>query len=58
MGYAECDSDSCAFLTDLDAHRELVANEFDKLLGGFQETMQSCEWQPRHAKFAHHTKST
>jgi [glutamine synthetase] adenylyltransferase / [glutamine synthetase]-adenylyl-L-tyrosine phosphorylase len=37
MGYAECDSDSCAFLTDLDAHRELVANEFDKLLGGFQE---------------------
>jgi [glutamine synthetase] adenylyltransferase / [glutamine synthetase]-adenylyl-L-tyrosine phosphorylase len=38
LGYAECDSDSCAFLTDLDAHRELVANEFDKLLGGFQET--------------------
>ncbi len=38
MGYAECDSDSCAFLTDLDAHRELVANEFDKLLGGFQQT--------------------
>jgi [glutamine synthetase] adenylyltransferase / [glutamine synthetase]-adenylyl-L-tyrosine phosphorylase len=38
MGYAECDSDCCAFLTDLDAHRELVANEFDKLLGGFQET--------------------
>jgi [glutamine synthetase] adenylyltransferase / [glutamine synthetase]-adenylyl-L-tyrosine phosphorylase len=37
MGYAECDSDSCAFLTDLDTHRELVANEFDKLLGGFQE---------------------
>ena len=37
MGYAECDSDSSAFLTDLDAHRELVANEFDKLLGGFQE---------------------
>ena len=38
MGYKECDSDSCAFLTDLDAHRELVANEFDKLLGGFQQT--------------------
>jgi [glutamine synthetase] adenylyltransferase / [glutamine synthetase]-adenylyl-L-tyrosine phosphorylase len=37
MGYAECDSDSCAFLTDLDAHRELVADEFDKLLGGFQQ---------------------
>ena len=38
MGYKECDSDSCAFLTDLDAHRELVANEFDTLLGGFQQT--------------------
>jgi [glutamine synthetase] adenylyltransferase / [glutamine synthetase]-adenylyl-L-tyrosine phosphorylase len=38
MGYDQCDSDSCAFLTDLDAHRELVANEFDKLLGGFQQT--------------------
>ncbi len=38
MGYKECDSDSRAFLSDLDAHRELVANEFDKLLGGFQQT--------------------
>jgi glutamate-ammonia-ligase adenylyltransferase len=38
MGYKECDSDSCAFLTDLDTHRELVANEFDTLLGGFQQT--------------------
>ena len=38
MGYKECDSDSCEFLTDLDTHRELVANEFDKLLGGFQQT--------------------
>ncbi len=38
MGYKDCDSDSCAFLRDLDAHRELVANEFDKLLGGFQQT--------------------
>ncbi len=38
MGYKDCDSDSCAFLSDLDAHRELVANEFDKLLGGFQQT--------------------
>ena len=43
MGYADCDSDSCAFLTDLDAHRELVANEFDKLLGGFQEAPQSAD---------------
>jgi [glutamine synthetase] adenylyltransferase / [glutamine synthetase]-adenylyl-L-tyrosine phosphorylase len=38
MGYKECDSDSCEFLRDLDTHRELVANEFDKLLGGFQQT--------------------
>jgi glutamate-ammonia-ligase adenylyltransferase len=30
LGYA----DSCQFLTQLDAHRELVAQEFDKLLGG------------------------
>jgi [glutamine synthetase] adenylyltransferase / [glutamine synthetase]-adenylyl-L-tyrosine phosphorylase len=29
MGYANC----CDFLTALDAHRELVASEFDKLLG-------------------------
>jgi [glutamine synthetase] adenylyltransferase / [glutamine synthetase]-adenylyl-L-tyrosine phosphorylase len=36
LGYKECDSDSCEFLTALDAHRELVADEFDKLLGGFQ----------------------
>ncbi len=33
MGYADC----CAFLGDLDAHRELVAQEFDKLLGGAGE---------------------
>jgi [glutamine synthetase] adenylyltransferase / [glutamine synthetase]-adenylyl-L-tyrosine phosphorylase len=46
MGYKECDSDSCAFLTDLDAHRELVANEFDKLLGGFQQTnLKDCGTQ-------------
>ncbi|WP_213957165.1 bifunctional [glutamate--ammonia ligase]-adenylyl-L-tyrosine phosphorylase/[glutamate--ammonia-ligase] adenylyltransferase [Variovorax sp. dw_954] len=30
LGYADC----CEFLTQLDAHRELVAQEFDKLLGG------------------------
>ena len=30
MGYPDCR----AFLSDLDAHRELVAGEFDKLLGG------------------------
>ena len=29
---------SCAFLGDLDAHRELVAEEFDKLLGGKPES--------------------
>ena len=30
MGYRDC----CAFLHELDAHRELVAQEFDTLLGG------------------------
>jgi len=30
MGYASC----CPFLSELDTHRELVAQEFDKLLGG------------------------
>ncbi len=30
LGYGDC----CPFLHDLDAHRELVAGEFDKLLGG------------------------
>ncbi|MET0208581.1 MAG: bifunctional [glutamate--ammonia ligase]-adenylyl-L-tyrosine phosphorylase/[glutamate--ammonia-ligase] adenylyltransferase [Burkholderiaceae bacterium] len=30
LGYADC----CPFLSQLDAHRELVAEEFDKLLGG------------------------
>lgn len=30
MGYADC----CPFLHELDGHREFVANEFDRLLGG------------------------
>jgi len=30
LGYPDC----CSFLHDLDAHRELVAQEFDRLLGG------------------------
>ena len=30
LGYKDC----CPFLHDLDTHRELVAGEFDKLLGG------------------------
>ena len=30
LGYSDC----CSFLHDLDAYRELVAEEFDKLLGG------------------------
>ncbi|MES2414280.1 MAG: bifunctional [glutamate--ammonia ligase]-adenylyl-L-tyrosine phosphorylase/[glutamate--ammonia-ligase] adenylyltransferase [Pseudomonadota bacterium] len=33
MGYSSC----CPFLGELDTHRELVAGEFDKLLGGKQE---------------------
>jgi [glutamine synthetase] adenylyltransferase / [glutamine synthetase]-adenylyl-L-tyrosine phosphorylase len=59
MGYKECDSDSCAFLTDLDAHRELVANEFDKLLGGFQEDrspaarVKDCKCAQSLASFIH-----
>ena len=30
LGYSNC----CPFLSELDAHRELVAEEFDRLLGG------------------------
>ncbi|MCG2594781.1 bifunctional [glutamate--ammonia ligase]-adenylyl-L-tyrosine phosphorylase/[glutamate--ammonia-ligase] adenylyltransferase [Ramlibacter sp. XY19] len=37
MGYADC----CPFLHELDGHRELVAEEFDKLLGGASEC-KSC----------------
>ena len=33
LGYSNC----CEFLGELDAHRELVAGEFDKLLGGKPE---------------------
>ena len=33
LGYSNC----CPFLHDLDTHRELVAGEFDKLLGGNNE---------------------
>jgi glutamate-ammonia-ligase adenylyltransferase len=33
LGYASC----CPFLIELDAHRELVAQEFDRLLGGAAE---------------------
>ena len=36
MGYGVSHGDCGQFLTDLDAHRELVANEFDKLLGGVE----------------------
>ena len=37
MGFPSC----CPFLTELDRHRELVAQEFDKLLGG--ETDKPCK---------------
>lgn len=33
MGYADC----CPFLHELDGHREFVAEEFDRLLGGTNE---------------------
>lgn len=36
MGFADC----CAFLHQLDSHREIVAHEFDTLLGG--QTPPSC----------------
>lgn len=37
MGFSDC----CPFLHELDAHRELVAQEFDTLLGGAKEC-KSC----------------
>ncbi|MEO6293013.1 MAG: bifunctional [glutamate--ammonia ligase]-adenylyl-L-tyrosine phosphorylase/[glutamate--ammonia-ligase] adenylyltransferase, partial [Burkholderiaceae bacterium] len=44
MGYAAASSGCCPFLTELDSHRELVADEFDKLLGGAEETKkQDCK---------------
>jgi glutamate-ammonia-ligase adenylyltransferase len=38
MGFADC----CAFLSELDTHRELVAQEFDTLLGGAQQCKGDC----------------
>lgn len=38
MGYEEC----CPFLAQLDAHREFVAQEFDKLLGGKKPPCTRC----------------
>ncbi len=38
LGYA----DTCAFLHELDSHREVVAHEFDKLLGGGQNGQGGC----------------
>jgi len=38
MGYADC----CPFLHQLDAHRELVAQEFDTLLGGGGGECKAC----------------
>ncbi|RYY73243.1 MAG: glutamine-synthetase adenylyltransferase, partial [Comamonadaceae bacterium] len=38
MGYA----DGCPLLHELDSHRELVAEEFDKLLGGTQGECRGC----------------
>jgi glutamate-ammonia-ligase adenylyltransferase len=37
----DCDS-TCAFLTQLDAHREIVAQEFDTLLGGQGTPCKGC----------------
>ena len=38
LGFA----DTCAFLCQLDAHRELVVQEFDALLGGAQHGCKGC----------------
>ena len=38
LGFA----DSCAFLHELHSHRELVAQEFDALLGGAQKECKGC----------------
>ncbi|MCY1204919.1 Bifunctional glutamine synthetase adenylyltransferase/adenylyl-removing enzyme [compost metagenome] len=38
MGYADC----CPFLEQLDTHREFVAQEFDKLLGGEKPCNGKC----------------
>ncbi len=38
MGYAQC----CPFLHELDTHRELVAQEFDTLLGGGAAECKTC----------------
>ncbi|HZY17117.1 MAG TPA: bifunctional [glutamate--ammonia ligase]-adenylyl-L-tyrosine phosphorylase/[glutamate--ammonia-ligase] adenylyltransferase [Ramlibacter sp.] len=38
MGYADC----CPFLHELDRHREIVAQEFDTLLGGQSGECKSC----------------
>ncbi|WP_225781881.1 bifunctional [glutamate--ammonia ligase]-adenylyl-L-tyrosine phosphorylase/[glutamate--ammonia-ligase] adenylyltransferase [Xenophilus sp. Marseille-Q4582] len=45
MGFADC----CPFLTELDTHRELVAEEFDRLLGGHEKRCSggSCKGGPR-----------
>lgn len=42
--------DSCAFLGELDSHRELVASEFDRLLGGAGEKeCKGCQGKNRAA---------
>lgn len=38
MGFADC----CPFLHELDTHRELVAQEFDRLLGGAGAECKGC----------------
>lgn len=47
MGYADC----CPFLHELDGHRELVAQEFDRLLGGGASECKGCAG-PKGAKAA------
>ncbi|RYF80661.1 MAG: bifunctional [glutamate--ammonia ligase]-adenylyl-L-tyrosine phosphorylase/[glutamate--ammonia-ligase] adenylyltransferase [Comamonadaceae bacterium] len=47
LGFGDC----CAFLTELDTHRELVAEEFDRLLGGNEKRCSGggCKGGPKGA---------
>ncbi|RYZ07497.1 MAG: bifunctional [glutamate--ammonia ligase]-adenylyl-L-tyrosine phosphorylase/[glutamate--ammonia-ligase] adenylyltransferase [Comamonadaceae bacterium] len=47
LGFADC----CAFLGELDTHRELVAEEFDRLLGGSEQRCNggTCKGGPKGA---------
>lgn len=43
LGHQPCSANCCPFLSELDTHRELVAGEFDKLLGGKPACKGNCK---------------